>query len=116
MLEDVFIDDIESRGVSVLRNSPFVSCTRISGGHGLIVSYDDLASKTTKKIRTDYLVGCDGARSKVRTFIPDSPLEGEMTNASWGVLDGKTCILHVSPRVWSDRSRGYRHRLPRSVE
>ncbi|PLN85676.1 FAD binding domain-domain-containing protein [Aspergillus taichungensis] len=99
MLEDVFIDDIESRGLSVLRNSPFVSCARVSSGRGLIVSYEDLASKTTKKIRADYLVGCDGARSKVRTFIPDAPLEGEMTNASWGVLDG---VIDTNfPDLWS---------------
>lgn len=108
MLEDVFIDDIESRGLSVLRNSPFVSCTRMSSGRGLIVSYDDLASKTTKKVRADYLVGCDGARSKVRTFIPDAPLEGEMTNASWGVLDGETLpTSDYSPDPCLTRSRSH---------
>lgn len=90
MLEDVLIDDMESRGVSVSRNHKFVSCSRVAGTSQLDVTIEDLASNTIKTIRTDYLVGCDGARSKVRTFIPNGELEGEITNASWGVLDGES--------------------------
>ncbi|OJJ29693.1 hypothetical protein ASPWEDRAFT_143584 [Aspergillus wentii DTO 134E9] len=98
MIEDILIDDIESRGVSVKRNSPFVSCSRVSNGK-LNISYEDLPNKNIKTIQADYLVGCDGARSKVRTFIPDAQLEGEITNASWGVLDG---IIDTDfPDLWS---------------
>lgn len=99
MLEDVLLHDIEARGASVQRNSPFVSCSRVPGSRQLHVSYEDLTTKTIKGIRADYLVGCDGARSKVRSFIPDAPLEGEMTNASWGVLDG--VIETDFPDLWS---------------
>lgn len=89
MLEGVLIDDMESRGVFVTRNSRFVSCSRVAETNQLDITFEDLSTQTTKKIRAEYLVGCDGARSKVRNFIPDAELEGEMTNASWGVLDGE---------------------------
>jgi 2-polyprenyl-6-methoxyphenol hydroxylase-like FAD-dependent oxidoreductase len=89
MVEDLFIDDMSSRGVFVTRNSKFISYSRLAGTKLLDVRYEDTLSKTIKTIRTDYLVGCDGARSKVREYIPNAQLIGEMTNASWGVLDGK---------------------------
>lgn len=83
------IDDMEARGVFVTRNSKFVSASRVEGTSQLDIVYEDLSSHTPRKIRTNYLVGCDGVRSKVRTFIPDAELEGEITNAAWGVLDGR---------------------------
>ncbi|RDW61163.1 uncharacterized protein DSM5745_10661 [Aspergillus mulundensis] len=98
MLEDVLIDDLAERGVSVTRNSPFVSCERTPEGK-LDVIYEDRSTGTKKVIQADYLVGCDGARSKVREFIPDAQLEGEMSNASWGVLDG--VIETDFPDLWS---------------
>ncbi|PYH55136.1 uncharacterized protein BO96DRAFT_435470 [Aspergillus niger CBS 101883] len=100
MLEDVLIKDIEERGGSVQRNSPFVSVSKTSDGSGeLEVIYNDNTTNTQKPIRTKYLVGCDGARSKVRDFIPGAQLEGEMSNASWGVLDG---IIDTDfPDLWS---------------
>ncbi|GKZ34588.1 hypothetical protein AbraIFM66950_004902 [Aspergillus brasiliensis] len=100
MLEDVLIKDIEARGGSVQRNSPFISVSKTVDGSGdLEVTYEDRSTATTKVIRTKYLVGCDGARSKVRDFIPGAQLEGEMSNASWGVLDGT--IDTDFPDLWS---------------
>ncbi|KNG89312.1 hypothetical protein ANOM_001632 [Aspergillus nomiae NRRL 13137] len=99
MVEEVLIDDMEARGVFVMRNSQFTSCSRVAGTGQLDVAYEDLVSKTVKTIRADYLVGCDGARSKVRECIPDAQLEGKMTNASWGVLDG--VIDTDFPDLWS---------------
>ncbi|PWY69067.1 FAD binding domain protein [Aspergillus heteromorphus CBS 117.55] len=100
MLEEVLIADIEARGGRIQRNSPFVSVARTPGGHqDLQVTYEDRTTQTTRTIHTRYLVGCDGARSRVRTFIPDAQLEGEMTNASWGVLDG--VIDTDFPDLWS---------------
>lgn len=87
MLEDVFIKDIESRGGSVSRNSEFVDVQKDEAGD-LKVTYKDLTTGDERVVYAKYLVGCDGARSKVRDFIPDAQLEGEKTNASWGVLDG----------------------------
>jgi phenol 2-monooxygenase len=93
MLEDVLIKDIEQRGVHITRNSAFVECSKApaasSDDSSLIdVVYEDQANQTTKTFKSSYLVGCDGARSKVRPFIPGARLIGEMTSASWGVLDG----------------------------
>ncbi|KAB8215537.1 FAD binding domain protein [Aspergillus novoparasiticus] len=99
MVEEVMIDDMEARGVSVMRNSRFASCSRVAGTGQLDIAYEDLVSKTIKTIRAGYLVGCDGARSKVRECIPDAQLEGEVTNASWGVLDG--VIDTDFPDLWS---------------
>ncbi|KAL4866545.1 hypothetical protein BDV12DRAFT_199026 [Aspergillus spectabilis] len=98
MLEDVLIDDLASRGVFVQRNSPFVSCSRDAAGK-LDVVYEDRTTGAKRVVKAEYLVGCDGARSKVREFIPDAELEGEMTNASWGVLDG--VIETDFPDLWS---------------
>ncbi|KAL2003484.1 hypothetical protein VTN02DRAFT_3693 [Thermoascus thermophilus] len=100
MLEDVLIKDMEARGLRVTRNSPFVECSKAAGDPKINVVYqDNRTGKTTKSIKSDYLIGCDGARSKVRPFIPGAKLEGEMTNASWGVLDG--VIETDFPDLWS---------------
>lgn len=89
MIEEVLINDMESRGLFVTRNARFSSCAQVVGTSQLEITYEDMSTNTMKTIRAEYLVGCDGARSKVRTSIPDAELEGEVTNASWGVLDGK---------------------------
>ncbi|GFG22341.1 phenol 2-monooxygenase [Aspergillus udagawae] len=99
MIEEVLIGDIEARGVRVTRNGRFVACSRSPDRQQLTITYEDLSTKTERTISTEYLVGCDGARSKVRDFIPDAQLEGEMTNASWGVLDG--VIDTDFPDLWS---------------
>ncbi|PKX90016.1 FAD binding domain protein [Aspergillus novofumigatus IBT 16806] len=96
MIEEVLIEDIEARRVRVTRNSCFVSCSRRPEQKELTVTYEDLSTKTKRTIHAEYLVGCDGARSKVRDFIPDAKLEGEMTNASWGWV-----IETDFPDLWS---------------
>ncbi|KAJ6020871.1 hypothetical protein N7540_006375 [Penicillium herquei] len=99
MIEEILIDDMEARGVFVTRNARFSSCSRVAGTGQLDIVYEDLSTNSTKTVRAEYLVGCDGARSKVRNFIPDAELEGEMTNASWGVLDG---VIETNfPDLWS---------------
>ena len=40
----------------------------------------------TKTIRANYVVGCDGARSKVRNAI-GGKLEGDAAHQAWGVMD-----------------------------
>lgn len=93
MLEEVLIEDMESRGGLMVRNSKFVSCSRVAGTGQLNVAFEDLSTNKMRIIRTEYLVGCDGARSNVRSFISDGELGGEITNASWGVLDGEFSSL-----------------------
>jgi phenol 2-monooxygenase len=97
MLEDVLIKDLEERGVPVTRNTPFVECSRSSSDPRVNVVYEDRGEQDKKAIKSSYLIGCDGARSKVRPFIPGAKLIGEMTNASWGVLDGKSENSSLDP-------------------
>lgn len=78
---------MQDRGMFVRRNKSFIACERLPSGR-LRVEYTDTQTGCRKTIISDYLVGCDGARSKVREFIAGAQLEGDMTNASWGVLDG----------------------------
>ncbi|OAX84310.1 hypothetical protein ACJ72_01308 [Emergomyces africanus] len=99
MVEDVLIKDMEDRGVSVSRSSPFIECSRSAADGKINVVYEDPATKAPRTIEADYLIGCDGAHSKVRPFIPEAKLIGEMTNASWGVLDG--VIETDFPDLWS---------------
>lgn len=46
----------------------------------------DLSRDTTRTVRARYLVGCDGARSRVRSAI-GRELRGDYAYQSWGVMD-----------------------------
>ncbi|KAG5287976.1 FAD binding domain-containing protein [Histoplasma ohiense] len=99
MIEDVLIQDMEQRGVFVSRSSPFIECSRSAADGKMHVIYEDATTKAPQTMEADYLIGCDGAHSKVRPFIPEAKLIGEMTNASWGVLDG---VINTDfPDLWS---------------
>ena len=90
MVEDQLIQDMADRGVSVDRSLPFASCTRRDDGTVDVVCSDTSSDEgKTKTVNARYLVGCDGSRSLVRPYIPNAQLEGNMSSASWGVLDGK---------------------------
>jgi phenol 2-monooxygenase len=85
MVEDIFIDDLRLRGVEVMRSSPF---NRYSAGDsGIQVACDDLNTGSTKILKTQFLVGCDGAHSKVRKSMLGE-MDGASGNSAWGVLDG----------------------------
>ncbi|EGC48320.1 FAD binding domain-containing protein [Histoplasma capsulatum var. duboisii H88] len=99
MIEDVLIQDMEQRGVFVSRSSPFIECSRSAADGKMHVIYEDATTKAPRTMEADYLIGCDGAHSKVRPFIPEAKLIGEMTNASWGVLDEWFGNYVVSQRV-----------------
>jgi phenol 2-monooxygenase len=58
--------------------------------HPVTVTLDHLADQRptgeTSTVRAKYVVGCDGARSSIRTAI-GRELVGDLTNQSWGVMD-----------------------------
>jgi 2-polyprenyl-6-methoxyphenol hydroxylase-like FAD-dependent oxidoreductase len=88
MIEDVLLEDLKSRGVEVTRGSPFTECNGLSS-YGIVDStYKETATEQTKTIQSKYLVGCDGAHSKVRKRLGVT-MDGESGKAAWGVLDGK---------------------------
>lgn len=54
--------------------------------HPVQVMLHDRATQTTRSVRARYVVGCDGARSQVRTQI-DRTLTGDLAGHAWGVMD-----------------------------
>jgi phenol 2-monooxygenase len=92
MIEDVFLEDLKARGVEVMRSSPFKSYSESrSPDTALInVEYTDLKRDKSETFRSQILVGCDGAHSKVRKAMPGSEISGEPGKAAWGVLDGES--------------------------
>lgn len=90
MVEDILIENMKSRGVAVVRSSPFSHYSRTLDLKAPIeVVCNDANTGVEKSLKTRYLVGCDGARSKVRKSIPGAELVGDSTRAPWGVLDGE---------------------------
>ncbi|GAA0680305.1 FAD-binding monooxygenase [Marinobacterium maritimum] len=47
---------------------------------------DDAGAGKTEIVKARYVVGCDGARSKVRKSM-EIPLQGDSANKAWGVMD-----------------------------
>jgi phenol 2-monooxygenase (NADPH) len=65
----------------------FVTLTvQSSGEHPVTVTLRDVATKTLVTVRAKYVVGCDGAHSKVREAIGAVP-QGDFANHAWGVVD-----------------------------
>ena len=56
------------------------------GDHPVIVTLSNAATQEERKIRAKYVVGCDGARSRVRDAI-GAELRGDFANHAWGVVD-----------------------------
>jgi phenol 2-monooxygenase len=99
MVEEIFLKDLEARGVEVARQSTFTGYKHESR-EGLV----EVTSRTEPdaiedRLTTKYLVGCDGAHSRVRKAIPEARAEGSSTEALWGVLDG--VIDTDFPDLWS---------------
>jgi len=80
-----------------MRNSPtkleadygleFVSLrVEPEGEHPVVVTLRDVAKGAETTVRAKYVVGCDGARSRVRDSIGAVP-RGDYANHAWGVVD-----------------------------
>lgn len=80
-----------------MRNSPsrleasygldFVSLqVEAEGEHPVVVTLRDVAKGSETTIRAKYVVGCDGAHSRVRESIGAVP-SGDFANHAWGVVD-----------------------------
>lgn len=100
MVEDVLLEDMYQRGVEVSRSSPFITYTAgESVTEPIEIAYTSPKTGKPATLKTKYLVGCDGAHSKVRKAIPGLAMEGEPSKAPWGVLDG--VITTDFPDLWS---------------
>ena len=56
------------------------------GDYPVVVTLKDVSSGSEKVVRAKYVVGCDGARSRVREAIGAVP-HGDFANHAWGVVD-----------------------------
>ncbi len=91
MIEDVFLQDLRSRGIEVTRNSPFIRCTTATSKGFIETACEYSIVGKGRKIRSKYIVGCDGAHSQVRKSMPGVNMIGKSGKAAWGVLDGRSC-------------------------
>lgn len=100
MVENIFEEDLNERGVSVSRNTAFVDLDYTPMGiRPLSVNCQQDVNHSKKSFSTRYVVGCDGAHSKVRKCIPGATPVGASSDAVWGVLDG---VLDTDfPDIWS---------------
>ncbi|KAH8884478.1 hypothetical protein GQ53DRAFT_752089 [Thozetella sp. PMI_491] len=100
MVESLFIEDLKKRGVEVRRNHAFDSYSVCDGKGGpLQVNCRANVTQDRRLFLTQYLVGCDGAHSKVRRSIPDARPVGVSQPSVWGVLDGE--LETDFPDIWS---------------
>jgi phenol 2-monooxygenase len=100
MVEGIFEDDLRERGTIVARNTAFVNLQYTPMSiRPLTVDCRQDVNHTKKSYFTRYVVGCDGAHSKVRKCIPGATAVGASSDAVWGVLDG---VLDTDfPDIWS---------------
>lgn len=98
MVEGTFVEDLRQSGIEVQRASKFDTLRyRSADGSGLVeASFKNHDADIT--VHTDYLVGCDGARSRVRQCIPDAYAQGNSQESYWGVLDGE--LKTGFPDIW----------------
>src|SRR4051812_24185074 len=108
MVESLFIEDMRRRGVEVRRNTAFESYSvrdvdhtdkRQRAAAPIRINCRANVAQDRKAILAQYLVGCDGAHSKVRKSIPEAKPVGTSQPALWGVLDGE--LVTDFPDIWS---------------
>ncbi|KAK2609298.1 hypothetical protein QQS21_002079 [Conoideocrella luteorostrata] len=100
MVEDVFVEDLRQSGVEVSRSHSFQKFQQSGDDSAGALHIECLVSNREKKtVTSDYIVGCDGARSLVRQHIPGTYSQGTPHNSVWGVLDGE--LDTDFPDIWS---------------
>lgn len=100
MVESVFLDDLKERGVEVVRDTQFLDYEYTpQKARPVTVTCQQHVTRTTKTYGTRYLVGCDGAHSRVRKAMPNSVPIGASSDSIWAVLDG--VIDTDFPDIWS---------------
>lgn len=100
MVEGMFVEDLRQSGIEVQRGCSFESlCHKDKTQDGPVQATFRRFDGTEGHISTDYVVGCDGARSKVRQNIPGTYAEGNPHDSYWAVLDGE--LDTDFPDIWS---------------
>lgn len=102
MVEKVFADDLAKRGISVRRCHKLDSVAVKDDGTMEVKSQFNV-TRDLRAFDTTYLVGCDGAHSRVRKMIvgPSDPGARDDPDemSVWGVLDGE--VDTNFPDIWT---------------
>lgn len=98
----MFIEDLRSNGIEVSRSLPFVTYSDDQHSGMIIVNCEHSKDAKPVSFTTKYLIGCDGAHSRVRKSLPGAHMVGESSNSRWGVLDGRWCINKASTVVLTE--------------
>ncbi|OAA60275.1 FAD binding domain-containing protein [Niveomyces insectorum RCEF 264] len=103
MVEGIFVDDLRKRGVNVTRNTRFDTYSSDQGDNlhssmRVHCKRSDTGA-SVGGLTADYIVGCDGAHSRVRQTIPGAAAEATSNESHWGVLDG--VVVTDFPDIWS---------------
>lgn len=88
MVEGILLDDILLRGSDVDTNTALESYSIDDASLEYPVRSTLTSNGENLTVDSKYVVGCDGAHSKVRKSMPNSKMEGESSDSSWGVIDG----------------------------
>lgn len=101
MVEGMLIEDLKESGFEVQRGTSFESFAYDATGekHNELLAVVTKPNGTEAIIQAKYLVGCDGARSRVRQVIPGTYAAGNPHESCWGVLDGE--LNTDFPDIWS---------------
>lgn len=114
MVEKVFIADLAKRGVSVHRGHRFEGLSPTTAEDAEDDDDDEEmweiltsanVTRSPRTFRAPYLVGCDGAHSRVRKLIHSddgtatAAREDESAMSVWGVLDGE--LDTDFPDIWT---------------
>lgn len=105
MVEKAFIDDLAKRGVTVHRCHRFDDVS-ISNNDTMQIHTRYNVTRDPRMFEARYLVGCDGAHSRVRRLLPHEanttaapPSTTDNKMSVWGVLDGE--IDTDFPDIWT---------------
>ncbi|OJI81724.1 hypothetical protein ABZX51_001991 [Aspergillus tubingensis] len=92
MIEKVFLDDLRERGAEVERTWTIAGFRKDPGreysNHPLVVDLVSADGTRRLTVRTKYLFGADGARSRVRDLLGVPMLSKDPTIHVWSVIDG----------------------------
>lgn len=95
--ESAFIDDLNSRGISVDRAVTFVDYEENGKSEYPLTAYlKRSVSGVIEKVSTKYILGCDGAGSRVRALLGIGSAINE-SRIAWAVAD--TCVKSDFPDV-----------------
>lgn len=98
MVEGTLLEDLRRSGTEVQRDSLFSSYDDVGRSSALQVHFTQ-PGDIEATAKADYLVGCDGARSRVRKAIPNTHADAVPHESFWGVLDGE--LDTDFPDIWS---------------